>query len=72
MKVKELIEALGTFDPELKVVVDGYEGGYDDLDVPEIVGIKIDPSAEWYDGKYTYVGLGEKSEESAVYIARGD
>jgi hypothetical protein len=28
MKVKELIEKLQTFDPELEVYVDGYEGGY--------------------------------------------
>jgi hypothetical protein len=28
MKVKELIERLKTLDPEMLVLVDGYEGGY--------------------------------------------
>lgn len=70
MKVKELIKALGKYDPELKVVVDGYEGGYNDPEELELVNMKIRPNAAWYDGKYDYVGLGEKSEETAVCIPR--
>ena len=31
MKVSELIEVLKTFPPEMEVLVDGYEEGYDDI-----------------------------------------
>lgn len=30
MTVRELIEQLSKFEPDMKVVVDGYEEGYDD------------------------------------------
>ena len=33
MTVKELIEKLSKHDPELKVVVTGYESGFDDFDI---------------------------------------
>jgi hypothetical protein len=32
MKVKELIEILSKEDPEKRIVVNGYEGGFDELD----------------------------------------
>ena len=32
MTVKELIEQLQTLDPDLHVFVQGYEGGYNDID----------------------------------------
>jgi hypothetical protein len=35
MTVAELIKALSQFDPDLKVVVDGYEGGFDDPRISE-------------------------------------
>lgn len=33
MKIKYLIERLQEFDQELTVLVDGYEGGYSDIDI---------------------------------------
>lgn len=38
MTVKELIERLGAYPPETRVVVDGYEYGYSDL-FPEAVSL---------------------------------
>jgi hypothetical protein len=32
MKVIELIQVLESLDPEMRVLVPGYEGGYDDVD----------------------------------------
>ena len=40
MKVKELIEALSQLDPELMVVVAGYEGGVDEIDKFEMCDIE--------------------------------
>jgi hypothetical protein len=35
MTVAELIEHLKQFDPNMRVVVDGYEGGFDDPKISE-------------------------------------
>lgn len=69
MKVKELIEALGKYDPELKVVVDGYEGGYDDPEELEMVKI-IEGKRTTYDEKYGYASENSLSGETAVCIPR--
>ncbi len=45
MTVGELIELLGSFPPALRVVVDGYEEGYDDLTSDRILKTKIDLNA---------------------------
>jgi hypothetical protein len=54
MNVKELIEHLKTFDPELMVVVDGYETGYDEI--KKVYPIdklkKLSPEKAYYDGEY--------------------
>ena len=42
MKVKELIEKLSTQDPELRVVVNGYECGFDEFD--KICLVKMTPN----------------------------
>ena len=43
--VGELIEALGRHDPDMPVVVDGYEDGYDSLTVDSIAVISVVPDA---------------------------
>jgi len=52
MKVKELIEKLQSFDPELMVIVSGYEGGVDEVKYAANVKIKLDVHTEWYYGKH--------------------
>lgn len=52
MKIKDLIEKLQQFDPDMEVVVDGYETGYDY--VKEIYKIPVIPTPDgkgWYDGE---------------------
>lgn len=41
MNVKELIEKLKQFPTEMLVVVDGYEGGYDDIATVHQVKVKL-------------------------------
>lgn len=43
--VGELIEALGRHDPDMPVVVDGYEDGYDSLCADSIAVISVVPDA---------------------------
>ena len=52
MKVKELIEKLKSCDPELMVVVNGYEGGVNEAENAAQVKIKLDKNPEWYYGTH--------------------
>ena len=57
MIVKELIEKLQELDPNLPVLVDGYEGGCNDAtDLVEIEVIR-DVNVEWYYGAHEKVKL---------------
>jgi len=68
MKIKELIEKLQQFDPELMVMVDGYEDGYDDPIVGPVKKLKLNENAEWYNGKYEWSKTDEGVE--ALLIER--
>ena len=52
MTVRDLTEILLRTDPDIEVVVDGYEDGYDSVGrvVHKFVKIYSDPN--WYYGKY--------------------
>lgn len=52
MTVSELIASLQSYPPDTRVVVLGYETGYDD--VTEVRGIYIVPEENpaWYNGRY--------------------
>ena len=58
MTVKELIEQLQTMDPELRVFVSGYEGGYNNAG--PISNIK-DIALDYHKGTW-YYGLHEEAE----------
>lgn len=53
MTIQQLLEELSKYPPSMQVVVDGYEGGYDDPTccVKEIAAIPPAGRHEWY-GKY--------------------
>ena len=52
MNVNQLIKRLQMYPPDLRVVVSGYEGGYNDVDTFENLKIVIDYHEEWYYGKH--------------------
>lgn len=60
MKIAELIQILKNYDPELKVVVEGYEGGYEDPSEIEYEYIKEGVNIAYCE-KYGYSkeGVGE-------------
>jgi len=41
MNVQQLIEELQKHPPEMRVIVNGYEGGYEDLDLPKQKSIRL-------------------------------
>lgn len=52
MTAKELIIELQKLLPDTKVVVRGYEDGYNDILELKPVIIKQVPGSNWYDGEY--------------------
>ncbi|MBW8051665.1 MAG: hypothetical protein FVQ77_15275 [Cytophagales bacterium] len=52
MTVTDLIGKLKQFSPETRIVVAGYEGGYNDIDRIDEVSIKVDADTQWYYGRH--------------------
>ena len=54
MTVQQLIALLATYPPDLRVVVNGYEDGFDNVE-PERVSvtrIELDVGEHWWDGRH--------------------
>lgn len=71
MTVKQLIEILSQLeDQEMRVVLKGYESGYDDVEFPNnqplTIDIALNVNPEWYYGNHERVSpkhqYGEKVE----------
>ena len=71
MKVKELIKFLETYDPEMRVVVDGYESGFDEVTKLYQVGIEPNPKAaeKYWEGEFNEVVV-DDSDEAALLLPR--
>ncbi len=52
MTVDELVRLLATYPPGMRVVVDGYEDGYDDLSPEQLRVVKLSLNT----GTHEYVG----------------
>jgi hypothetical protein len=52
MNVDQFIKRLQMYPPDLRVVVRGYEGGYNDVSRFENLKIVLDYYDEWYYGKH--------------------
>jgi hypothetical protein len=52
MKAKELIRLLEKLPPDMKIVVRGYEEGYNDIIELKPLQLKHKQDAEWYYGEY--------------------
>lgn len=52
MTVAELMAVLAGFDPAMRVVIDGYEGGLDDVLLVDVASIRadanLDPDQDYY------------------------
>lgn len=67
MTVIELIEALGKFPPETRVVVAGYEGGYNDISKIDDKRLQLDAYTEWWYGQHDDAKDG--SGVAAIYLS---
>lgn len=52
MTVDELRTKLATLPPDARVVVLGYESGYDDITLIKQVAIQPEDNPSWYNGRY--------------------
>jgi len=52
MEVSELINFLSKFDPSTRVMVKGYERGYDDLKDVKEKDVVLNVNDEWWYGKH--------------------
>ena len=67
MNVRELISLLATYPPDLRVVVNGYEDGYDDI-APErvsVVRVELDVGRKWWEGRHRDVSGTDPRARSA-------
>ena len=70
MKVRELIEQLQQFDGEMMVVVDGREGGANDIKTVDTARIALDYNkGSWYYGIHEFVSVG--LDENEIFSAGG-
>ena len=73
MKIKELKEILNKYPDETRVLVDGYEGDYDDIHSTDIIEV-IGPhrGLQWI-GEYKSVRWGQEDDISfdALLLSRG-
>jgi hypothetical protein len=60
MTVKELINRLQQINnQEMKVVVNGYENGFDDIKDPKVIVAYEQIDHKWYNGKYEQSSSGQ-------------
>ena len=66
MNIADLIAQLQKHSPQTRVLVQGYEDGYDNVTTTKTVFVKPNPDAEWYNG--TYVEGDGTGAENAVVV----
>lgn len=66
MTAGELIEYLQEFDPKTRVLVKGYEGGFDDIEVTEPIPVLLNVHTEWWYGKHDRPSLEDTSSKKPI------
>jgi len=67
MRIKELIEKLKSYPNDLKVLVDGYEGGFSEISVVTKTKVKLNTNTESYNGPHDEV---EGADTDVIVIRR--
>jgi hypothetical protein len=74
MTVKELILRLSREDQNARIVVNGYETGYDEVHKVETVPLgtlRTGKNKNWYDGEFNDFYDEESKTETAILLPRG-
>jgi hypothetical protein len=67
MTVKELIEKLKSYPAEVRVLVDGYEGGFSEISAVSKTKVKLNANTESYNGPHEEI---EGADTAVVVIRR--
>ncbi len=70
MIIEELIQQLQSYQKKSRVIVQGYEDGYDEITTIKKISIQPNPSHEWYNGKY--MSSDNVTSETAILIFSTD
>lgn len=70
MTVRELINRLNNEDPDMLVLVDGYESGYDEINSINIENVSGPKKTDWWDGEYDKCKENDLLNFRALIISR--
>ena len=70
MRVKELLARLAIEDPDMRVVVNGYELGFDEIDHVRYVDIIPNLTKKDWEGEFEQVNEDHKEAEIALLLPR--
>jgi hypothetical protein len=70
MTVRELISLLQAYPGGMRVVVSGYEGGFNDIAHGEIIELRLNVNVEWYYGPHERPDDDAKGDEMALLLRR--
>jgi hypothetical protein len=66
MTIHQLLQHLAHYPPDTRVVVAGYEGGYNDITIFKTFQLQTDARTEWYMGQHDDI---ETGGEPALLLA---
>ncbi|MFZ2901008.1 MAG: hypothetical protein WA004_20420 [Saprospiraceae bacterium] len=66
MTIQQLTTLLSQYPPDTRVVVAGYEGGFNDITIHKIIHLELDANKEWWNGQHEEV---RSSGEPALLLA---
>lgn len=70
MKVKELIAELKKLNPEMLVVVDGYESGLCDISLVRETTAKLNVNEYWWEGNHEQCDPNDDDAVPVCYLPR--
>jgi len=68
MTVAELIAALSRYNGSMRVTVQGYEGGYNDVSIIDTIPLKLNQNDKWYFGRHEIARSMRDADEEAVIL----
>ena len=68
MKIKKLITELQKYDPELRVVLQGYEGGVGYPKGFKLIKIEKNVNTEWYYGEHEELTVHDEGYEKGTEV----
>lgn len=69
--VKQLIEVLSKYPEGHRVVISGYEGGFEDVAIISPIELDLNVHEEWWFGKHEAAEKGAKGVPAVLIMGKG-